>query len=145
MTNHIKRLSLEYWMKFDGSKYFNPKETRSVEIKRDLIGKEGWYYDRQTKECWFEVNGIGYTNEKLSEQFLYELSIYDVSPLTAEQVKQIRILLNTLPKKQSSAIKNLKEILYKDSRAKYTRSVSRDTAKMMLRFRKRKANTSFDK
>lgn len=141
MTNHIKRLSLEFWMKFDGSKYFNPADSRSVEVKRELIGKNGWYYDRQTKECWFEVNGIGYTNEKLGSQFLYELSIHDTNPLTSEQVKQIRVLLNTLPKKQSDAIKNLREILYKDSQVKYLRNVSRDTAKMMLRFRKRKANT----
>jgi hypothetical protein len=83
----LKVLQLENWMKsnLSGMNY--------VEIKPP-IHRNGWYLERMSKRCWFEVDGKAYQCPN-QEQFEYVLSLLNHRPLTQRQVTAIKTLRNT--------------------------------------------------
>ena len=54
------------------------------------VGRDGYYL--QGNECWFEFDGVGYTNDSLRNSFLYDLRGYDRVYLGAYEIKVIHEL-----------------------------------------------------
>lgn len=53
--------------------------------------RDGWYFDRQTKQCWYEWQGTAW--QAKSEEFLHELSHHNEPWLTTAEVEAIRTLI----------------------------------------------------
>ncbi len=146
MTNRIKRLSLESWMKFDG-RFFTPEKAYVNECQNEQmkIGCDGWYYDRIDKFSWFETNGKAYTKDHLVDSFLYGMTLHEAQLLTEDQVHNIQQIISTLPKKNSEMLENLRYILRKDREVKSIRATGRGIKKMLMKHRKKNPIPTFDK
>jgi hypothetical protein len=131
MSNHIKRLSLEYWMELGDQEGIG---IAAMKIVRELIGN-GWYYDRLTKTSWYEVDGNTYTTKHLASRFIYCLSLFDVEPFTDEQVRAIHSLIRNLTRKQKNATRELQNMLQKDLQAKNLRNIGRDARRFFFRIK----------
>lgn len=60
MKNVIKCLPLDFWMEFKVLKNWDNFRTVKGKEITPVFNRNGWYYNRLNKSCWFEVNGYAF-------------------------------------------------------------------------------------
>ncbi len=124
--SYIKILPLEYWQKFMANCFEQDESDSYPEIK-PVFNREGQYFDRKTKECWFEVDGKAYLNK--NNLFGYELQLLNHTPLTQSELEAFRLLKTNrfkFPRK-------LKDLLYMDECWKSHRETYRGSRKATMK------------
>ncbi len=84
MSRGIKMLPLDSWMKFDPTLDGTKEALDPYEIK------DGWYYNRFSGFCWYQVKHRAYVYD--AEMFLYTLSLLNHRPLTPKERKAFDVL-----------------------------------------------------
>ena len=59
------------------------------------IGRDGYYL--LGKDCWFEIDGVAYTNDHLASSFHYDMRGYNRMPIGTDAMRALRAALNKLP------------------------------------------------
>lgn len=90
--------------------------------------KDGWYYDRQMKACWYEYNGNAYTKEGLHEQFQHELDQLCVRWLEPPEIQAIKTLIV-----YGGCPKSLLEIYWKHCNNVMSKDICREAIKARRR------------
>jgi hypothetical protein len=49
-------------------------EYYDISLIHPMFNRDGYYYDRHKKFCWFEVNGKAYHNKDLANSFCYRMN-----------------------------------------------------------------------
>lgn len=77
--------------------FFSYADNNPYSLKREgfqqiepVFNRNGWYYDRTTKESWYEFGGKAWASE--SGQFLYELALLNTPWLKDEEIESIKTL-----------------------------------------------------
>lgn len=81
----VKVLPLEEWMKHSWT-----WEGMDLVKLPPCFHRNGYYYNRHLKICWFEVNREAYYADK--EDFLYSLKLFNVKPLRHRELVALREL-----------------------------------------------------
>lgn len=126
MKLKLKRLALETWMCTSDMLPIPEYYLRGAEV----VGKDGYYYDRLTRKAWFEVDGIAYFCDR-PDDFLYVLSLYDLAvPRSRERAAlETLSLAGMLNKSQRRQLRLIKE--WED-----LREIKRSGMRFRLRIRK---------
>lgn len=93
-----------------------------------IIGKNGWYYDRDSKSAWFEYKGRAFVDSS-PDMFLYELSLENHRPLSIAERTAILILI-----RNRRADRKLKDLYYLDEQWRQLRQVVRESAYHSYKF-----------
>lgn len=114
MKNKYKRLDVPKYYQL-GSFYRNVEliETEAV------FNKDGWYFDRETKQCWVEINGKSYVEK--TDSFLWQFKLLNHNRLSGCERESIQSLIN-----RNNCPKNLKEQLYLENEIKELRRIRLD-------------------
>lgn len=130
----LKRLNLDNWMKFFSHERI--LEEGYIELKGALIlNRDGRYYNRLGKIEWFEKSGKVYIKScemHCQSSFEYELSLLNHSFLSAQQVKELKHIVTTLPKANKKIKQELSNLLYIDYNAKNIRNLYRSNRKHFM-------------
>jgi hypothetical protein len=118
----LKVLTLDRWMILDELEDFEFEDLNEFGhlVKMDpILNRNGYYYDRETKKCWFEYNGHAYYARYCD--FLYDLEQLNHIPLSPKAVAAIEQL-----RREKICPKNLNDVYYTDRQWKECRAVYRD-------------------
>jgi len=121
--NRYKVLPLESWMIVDGDwvTWKDVQECAKGEIA-PIMNRDGFYYDRATKMCWFEINGRAFLYE--AKSFLYSLSLFAHSPLSEKDADALRVTISSAAKRNIN-LNDLNELLQMDHEWKMIRDTYR--------------------
>ena len=97
-----------------------------------VIGREGWYYDRITKACWYEFGGKSYFRDKDGETFLHKLKLKSLPRLTDEELASIGETLK-IKGLSSKAKGELHELHYFERHNRELRQISLDARRIRYR------------
>lgn len=128
----LKILPLELEMEYSEYRY-RSREQWIEELSEwstpisPVIGRDGYYYDRSNKRCWFEVEG--YAFKANPDQFLLELEMQNHKPLSDKEAEAARYLIRA----GIAVGKEFKELYYKDCRWKELRDTYRSARARTIR------------
>ena len=91
-----------------------------------VFNRDGWYFDRQTKKCWYEWKGTAWTTGKDLEQFQYELRQLGLPTFTSAEIKAIQVLLH-YNNCNAKVRRELNAILWDHSHQVMLRNIYRNT------------------
>lgn len=88
--------------------------------------RDGWYYDRLQRRCWYEWRGTAWRAER--SQFEYELEMLQSRILEREEVKAIRTLIS-----YGSCPLELRRLLWRHEQLVHLREIYREASLHRLR------------
>lgn len=126
---NIKRLDIPTYIKFtvDDNLDDDPIFADLVEIK-PIVGKEGWYYDRELKTAWFEYGDRAFV-DSAPDMFIYELSLENHRPLSQAERDAILLLMRS-----KIADRKLRDLYYLDEQWRQLRDAVRESAFYTYKF-----------
>lgn len=98
----LKILPLEWWQQREITR--QEEHLQSIEPK---FNRDGQYFNTETKECWFEVDGEAFIAS--ASQFKFNLSVLNHRPMLAKEREAVKILIQG-----KLASRPLRDLLYLD-------------------------------
>ena len=131
---HLKVLPLSPCEDWSGdgwmSKILREDALETYSASPRSIGRPGKYYDRYTKEAWFENSEGSWCISP--EDFLYDLAMLNAEELRPDQLEGLRAIC-----KCNLATPKQRQLLYEHRGYMCSREVYRDTRKFMLSYSKK--------
>lgn len=135
LLRRIKVLPIDCYKGFL-SKTYMPREYFVDQLgcieKEAVVGKNGWYYDRVTKNCWYEFDGKSYFRNKDGETFLHRLKSKSLPRLTDEELKSLSVALK-IKWLSGKVKKELWELCFFERHNRELRKISLDARRIMHR------------
>lgn len=91
-----------------------------------VFHRNGFYYDRKTKQAWLEW--YGNSVKTTVKQFQYELAVYHASELNERQIAALQAVVN-----EGMATKQQKDILTHYRHSVEQRNIERETKRFFMR------------
>ena len=115
-------------------------EYYDISLVHPMFNRDGYYYDRHKKFCWFEVNGKAYHHHELASSFCYRMNNgQEEYILTEREARAMRAILHT--SRDYAVKKVLKARLLKHDDAVELRDTRRRAMIGKMRFDKEYSQT----
>jgi hypothetical protein len=119
---------------------FAEMEYYDITLIHPMFNRDGYYYDRHKKFCWFEVNGKAYHNKDLADSFCYQMNNgQEEYILPAGEARAMQTVLHTT--RDHAVKKVLQARLRKHNDAVELRDTGRRATIGRMRFDKEYAQT----
>jgi hypothetical protein len=130
----ISVLPLKYWMIRHG---LNLRDTLELKEIEPVFNRDGWYYNRHTKHCWFECRGKAFLYERAND-FKYRVDLFTFKSLSEREVYIYTEMLKLQPSRDimTPVIRALNSYRFMKNRI----SDEREVKKYILRFNKATGN-----